>query len=61
MKLEELLNVYKKGSYGLSNGKHVLDKSDEKYKMYEVKSFSNYRHNTIRIIIGDIGESIYGY
>lgn len=51
MILKNLLQVYKKGSYILSDGKHLLDKYDERYQTYEVISFSNYRYHTIRIVI----------
>lgn len=51
MILKNLLHVYKKGSYILSDGKRLLDKYDERYQTCEVIGFSNYRYHTIRIVI----------
>ncbi len=51
MILSDLLSIYKNGYYVLSNGKNLLDINDEKYKLCTVKQFSNYRYNTIRIVI----------
>lgn len=51
MTLGDLLSIYKNGYYILSNGKHLLDINDKKYMLCTVKQFSNYRHNTIRIVI----------
>lgn len=53
MILNELLQVYNKGFYVLSDGKRQLDIFDDKYKTYEVKSFSVYRYNTIRVVLED--------
>ena len=51
MILRNLLQVYKKGNYILSDGKHLLNKYDERYQTCEVISFSNYRYHTIRIVV----------
>lgn len=56
MTLGELLQFYNKGLYILSDGKRQLDIFDDKYKTYEVKSFSIYRYNTIRVVL-EIGDS----
>lgn len=51
MTLGYLLSIYKNGYYILSDGKHLLDINNKKYRLCTVKQFSNYRYNTIRIVI----------
>ena len=57
MTLGELLEVYNKGFYILSDGKHQLDIFDDTYKTYTVKSFSIYRYKEIRIVLEN-GDSV---